>query len=85
MSDRDRLAVVACHEYGAPMFLWLILVGTFALFPCQPPLAGSDPRPSPLADIGPAPRTVLIDAAGKPFDLASLKGKVVLVCFVYTT
>ena len=40
---------------------------------------------SPLADIGPAPRTVLVDSAGKPFDLASLKGKVVLVSFVYTT
>jgi protein SCO1 len=40
---------------------------------------------SPLADIGPAPRTVLVDSAGKPFDLASAKGKVVLVSFVYTT
>ncbi len=41
--------------------------------------------PSLLADIGPAPRTVLTDSAGKPFDLATLKGKVVLVSFVYTT
>ena len=41
--------------------------------------------PSRLADIGPAPRTVLVDSAGKPFDLGSLKGKVVLVSFVYTT
>ena len=41
--------------------------------------------PSPLADIGPVPRTVLVDSTGKPFDLASLKGKVVLVSFVYTT
>jgi protein SCO1 len=41
--------------------------------------------PSPLADIGAAPRTVLIDSAATPFDLASLKGKVVLVSFVYTT
>jgi protein SCO1 len=40
---------------------------------------------SPLADIGPAPHTVLVDHAGKPFDLASLKGKAVLVSFVYTT
>jgi protein SCO1/2 len=48
-------------------------------------IAGSNPNPSPLADIGPAPRTVLSDSAGKPFDLASLKGKVVLVSFVYTT
>jgi protein SCO1 len=47
--------------------------------------AGADPHPSSLADIGPAPRTVLIDENGKPFDLASLKGKVVLVSFVYTT
>ena len=46
-------------------------------------IAGSSP--SPLADIGPAPPTVLLDSAGKPFDLASLKGKVVLVSFVYTT
>jgi len=41
--------------------------------------------PSPLADIGPAPRTVLLDASGKPFDVSSLRGKVVLVSFVYTT
>jgi protein SCO1 len=41
--------------------------------------------PSPLADIGPAPSTVLVDSAGRPFDLASSKGKVVLVSFVYTT
>ena len=40
---------------------------------------------SPLADIGPAPAVVLTDAAGKPFDLARLQGKVVLVSFVYTT
>jgi protein SCO1/2 len=50
-------------------------------------LATADPHPvsSPLADIGPAPRTVLLDSAGKPFDLASLRGKIVLVSFVYTT
>jgi protein SCO1 len=48
-------------------------------------LVATDPHPSPLADIGPAPPTVLVDAAGKPFDLASLRGKVVLVSFVYTT
>jgi protein SCO1 len=40
---------------------------------------------SSLADIGPAPRTVLVDSAGKPFDLSSLQGKVVVVSFVYTT
>jgi protein SCO1/2 len=45
----------------------------------------TDTPPSTLADIGPAPRTVLVDSSGKPFDLSSLKGKVVLVSFVYTT
>jgi len=46
-------------------------------------LAGS--MGSPLADIGPAPRTALVDSAGKPFELSSLKGRVVVVSFVYTT
>jgi protein SCO1/2 len=48
-------------------------------------LVTAEPSASFLADIGPAPRTVLIDAAGKPFDLATLRGKVVLVSFIYTT
>jgi len=48
-------------------------------------LVAPSPRSSPLADIGPAPPTVLVDTAGKRFDLASLRGKVVLVSFVYTT
>jgi protein SCO1 len=49
-------------------------------------LATGDPHPtSPLADIGQAPPTVLVDSGGKPFDLATLRGKVVLVSFVYTT
>jgi protein SCO1/2 len=38
-----------------------------------------------LADIGPAPRTVLVDSGGKPFDLARLRNKVVVVSFIYTT
>jgi protein SCO1/2 len=41
--------------------------------------------PSPLADIGPAPEIALTDAAGMPFELARLRGKVVVVSFVYTT
>jgi protein SCO1/2 len=48
-------------------------------------MTAAEPKPSPLADIGPAPATILIDSAGKPFDLASRRGKVVLVSFVYTT
>jgi protein SCO1 len=39
----------------------------------------------PLADIGPAPAVALVDAKGRPFELASLKGKAVLVSFIYTT
>jgi protein SCO1/2 len=42
-------------------------------------------KPSRLADIGPAPRTVLVDSKGRGFDLAQLRGKIVLVSFVYTT
>ena len=40
---------------------------------------------SPLADIGTAPPTALIDTAGRPFALDSLKGKAVVVSFIYTT
>jgi protein SCO1/2 len=43
------------------------------------------PPPGALADIAPAPATALVDSAAKPFDLASLRGKIVLVSFVYTT
>jgi protein SCO1/2 len=39
----------------------------------------------PLADIGPAPDVALIDSAGRPFRLSGLRGKVVVVSFVYTT
>lgn len=38
-----------------------------------------------LADIGPAPAVRLTDQHGKPFDLDRLRGKVVVVSFVYTT
>src|SRR3954463_15144191 len=40
---------------------------------------------SPLADIGPAPSLVLTEGTGRPVDLARLRGKAVLVSFVYTT
>jgi protein SCO1/2 len=45
----------------------------------------SDSSPGPLADIGPAPAVSLIDAAGRPFELASLRGEAVVVSFIYTT
>jgi protein SCO1/2 len=47
---------------------------------------GGEPRPaSPLADIGLAPDITLTDARGKPFALSSLRGKEVVVSFIYTT
>ena len=39
----------------------------------------------PLADIGPAPEVELTDAQGRPFRLADLRGRAVVVSFVYTT
>lgn len=40
---------------------------------------------SRLADIGPAPEVSLTGATGKPFTLGALRGKAVVVSFVYTT
>ncbi len=42
-------------------------------------------KPGRLADIGQAPRTVLLDSKSRSFDISKLRGKVVLVSFVYTT
>ena len=39
----------------------------------------------PLADIGPAPEVELTDAQGRPFRLADLRGRAVVVSFIYTT
>lgn len=58
---------------------------TSALLAAALILARTDTVPSPLADIGPAPEVRLTDASGQPFDLAGLRGKAVLVSFVYTT
>jgi len=57
----------------------------FRAWPLALMLLAAGARPSRLADIGPAPRTILVNSTGKPFDLASLRGKAVLVSFVYTT
>jgi protein SCO1 len=69
------LAVGDVNQGVSVLSLWLLALV----------FAAGDPHPSPLADIGPAPSTVLVDSGGKPFDLATLRGKVVLVSFVYTT
>lgn len=47
-------------------------------------LGGGRPT-SRLADIGPAPAVSLTDSAGKPFGMGALRGKAVVVSFVYTT
>ena len=48
-------------------------------------LAAGPGEPPSLADIGPAPDVALTDQAGRPFELKSLRGKAVVVSFVYTT
>ena len=39
----------------------------------------------PLADIGPAPEVGLTDSLGRPFRLAELRGRAVVVSFIYTS
>jgi len=59
-----------------------VLVGVLAV------MAGARPGDrAGLADIGPAPASdvTLTDQAGKPFALDRLRGKAVVVSFVYTT
>src|SRR5690242_5011480 len=62
------------------VFSWALVLAT-TLFSFSAAAQGA----SPLADIGPAPAVMLTDQAGRPFDLARLQGKAVLVSFVYTT
>jgi protein SCO1/2 len=45
----------------------------------------SESPPSRLADIGPAPEVALVDVQGRPFRLSDLRGKAVVVSFIYTT
>lgn len=62
--------------------MWRRSILTLGLF--LPSMAAVLPD-SPLAEIGPAPETKLTDSDGKPFDLAKLRGKCVIVSFVFTT
>jgi protein SCO1/2 len=39
----------------------------------------------PLADIGPAPEVGLTDSLGRPFRLSDLRGRAVVVSFIYTS
>lgn len=63
-------------------FLTLFIIAPSSASPPAPKGGGV---PSVLADIGPSPRLTLTDQHGRPFDLTSLRGKAVLVSFVYTT
>lgn len=73
-------SVERAGSWPAVLFSLCLLVGSAAIAADGPP-----PGASPLADIGPAPPVELIDAAGRPFALSSLRGKAVVVSFVYTT
>jgi protein SCO1/2 len=59
--------------------LFLLLSGAPG---AAPPTAAGAPS---LADIGPAPPVALTDATGRPFALSGLRGKAVVVSFIYTT
>jgi protein SCO1/2 len=58
----------------------LSLLGVLGVLAVQP-----ESPPSRLADIGPAPEVVLVDAQGRLFRLSDLRGKAVVVSFIYTT
>ncbi len=68
------------HENTKRSWIFTILL----LLPATAARSADSPD-SYLADIGPAPEVRLIDAREKPFDLSSLRGKAVLVSFIYTT
>jgi protein SCO1/2 len=53
--------------------------------PDEQPRTGGAVSGSSLAVIGPAPKTELTDQDGKSFSLEHLRGKAVVVSFVYTT
>jgi protein SCO1/2 len=66
--------------------LAVLLMGLAASVPAvaAPPKGGGVSGPA-LADIGPAPEAALTDQAGRPFALSGLRGRAVVVSFVYTT
>ena len=62
----------------------LVLLILVALFHSSLARANDAAHSSSLADLGPAPDFVLVAQDGSRFGLASLRGKVVLVTFIYT-
>jgi protein SCO1/2 len=62
---------------------------SLAVIPLAATTAGDKPKgggvENVLADIGPAPEVSLTDQTDRAFSLSSLRGKAVLVSFIYTT
>jgi cytochrome oxidase Cu insertion factor (SCO1/SenC/PrrC family) len=65
-------------------FAIVVLFGGLHAQSASPPGRSAE-EASSLADIGPAPDVALTDCKQRPFELASLRGKAVLVSFIYTT
>lgn len=72
-------------------FLKLLLAGLLFLNFPVPPAFSHVPGPPKKGEVGrktvdlPAPDFTLVDQEGKPFSFAAVRGKVVLVTFIFTT
>jgi protein SCO1/2 len=73
------MEVIVTNRCVVAAVVLLVAVGVAA----APPKGGG--VAAVLADIGPAPEVALTDQAGRPFALSGLRGKAVLVSFVFTT
>jgi protein SCO1/2 len=78
----SREAAVSRQTMSRASIVALLALGITAA--CAAPPKGGGTATT-LADIGPAPDVALTDQAGKAFELRSLRGKAVLVSFIYTT
>ncbi len=67
--------------------LWLEFLEARQGGPRKPaaPKGDAASLPSPLGEIGTAPAFALTDSSGQPFTLSSLRGKAVVVSFIFTT
>lgn len=68
-------------DWSRPLVVLLVLGSAT----CARSVAMAQTTPSHLADIGPAPAVALTDQQGRSFALQSLRGKAVVVSFVFTT